>query len=159
MNPRIDYLKAYPLSLLKFIPIFAGSGSFAITLDSVCGDLDAGYLGSYPRFTESALFSSGSPTLSTHLGKPLKPYVCVKWSPQARAQRLIEHFAFLEKNHAQLIPLIYRHQGWSLFQHELFSIQLCHGPEREGSLALVLLSQDHEPCSRSRSISVVPTNL
>lgn len=79
------------------------------------------------------------------LEKPLKPYVCVKWPPQERAQRLIEHFAFLEKRHAQLLPLIYRHQGWSLFQHELFSIQLCHGPEREGSLALVLLSQDHQP--------------
>ncbi len=79
------------------------------------------------------------------LEKPLKPYVCVKWSAQERAQRMIEHFAFLERRHAQLLPLIYRHQGWQLYQHELFSIQLCHGPEREGSLALVLLSHDQQP--------------
>ncbi|ENM5825540.1 DUF535 family protein [Vibrio metoecus] len=79
------------------------------------------------------------------LEKPLKPYVCVKWSARERAQRMIEHFAFLEKRHAQLLPLIYRHQGWQLYQHDLFSIQLCHGPEREGSLALVLLSHDQQP--------------
>ncbi|ENM5854736.1 DUF535 family protein [Vibrio mimicus] len=79
------------------------------------------------------------------LEKPLKPYVCVKWSAQERAQRLIEHFSFLEKRHAQLLPIIYRPQGWYLCKHELFSIQLCHGPEREGSLALVLMSHDHQP--------------
>ncbi|EPN4478016.1 VirK/YbjX family protein [Vibrio cholerae] len=146
MNPRIDYLKSLSTLAAEIYPDIRGVKKLRYNARfCLWGILMPDTLARIQDLLNQPSFHPVRQHYPRTLEKPLKPYVCVKWSPQERAQRLIEHFAFLEKRHAQLLPLIYRHQGWSLFQHELFSIQLCHGPEREGSLALVLLSQDHQP--------------
>ncbi len=71
--------------------------------------------------------------------KPLKPFVCLKWRPNLRAKKISEHFLLLQQIYGHAFTQFYVPAGWTLLEVLDYKIQLCAGPEREGSLALKMI--------------------
>ncbi|MGF1742015.1 VirK/YbjX family protein [Vibrio profundum] len=89
--------------------------------------------------------------------KPLKPFVCLKWRPKQRAQRILEHFQVLQQQYGQAFLNFYSDDGWDLLDVLDYKVVLCAGPDREGSLALKLIDTDHlELFTISFNISSTP---
>lgn len=73
--------------------------------------------------------------------KPLKPYVCLGWRPEKRAQKVYEHFEMLHGIYGKNTPNLYSPSGYTIASIEGFRVVLCSGPEREGSLAVKLVDE------------------
>ncbi len=160
MNPRIDYLKSLSTLAAEIYPDIRGVKKLRYNARfCLWGILMPDTLARIQDLLNQPSFHPVRQHYPRTLEKPLKPYVCVKWPPQERAQRLIEHFAFLEKRHAQLLPLIYRHQAGRCFNTSCFRFSSATAQSAKVHLLWSCSVKITNPCSRSRSISVVVTSL
>ena len=77
--------------------------------------------------------------------KPLKPYLCVSWSPKERAQHLSDHYRFLGQTFGENASDVTSYQGVTIltFQdnnEEHYRVNLYCGASREGGLGLKLIN-------------------
>lgn len=93
-----------------------------------------------------------APILSNNpeiLEKPLKPYLCVKWSNADRIKYLTEHYQFIEQTFGCHSSSVISDDGITILEFttstdEKYRIQLYRGVSREGGMGLRLINEKNE---------------
>ncbi|ASG01243.1 VirK/YbjX family protein [Vibrio anguillarum] len=80
------------------------------------------------------------------LEKPLKPYLCVNWSAKERTWHINQHFIYLVEQFGFNAAKFFSESGFSIFDFydkngASYSLSLCSGEIREGSLGLQLTDE------------------
>lgn len=78
--------------------------------------------------------------------KPLKPYLCVKWSATERIKYVAEHYNFIDETFGENASDVISAKGVTVLEikslsQETYLIQLYRGSSREGGIGIRLINE------------------